>query len=383
MKIVHICMSQYSDGWTYQENLLTKYHRKLGYNVSLITSMYCYKEGVLVEDTNSSFIDVNGTKIIRLKKKSEGLMKKIPSYIGFYEALSSEKPDIIFSHGCQYKDAALVAKYIKNHPDVRLYVDNHADFSNSATNFFSKNILHKVVWRHYAQKMLPYTICFWGVLPARVDFLTDVYSIPKEKCKLLVMGADDELVDKSDSVIQKNALRQKYGIKKDDFLIVTGGKIDKAKLQTELLMKAVLNITNPNVKLLLFGSIEDDIKERIMKLVDGRRIIYVGWITPNESYDYFAIANFVVFPGRHSVFWEQVAGQGIPLLVKDWKGTHHINLCDNAIIINDITIDTLNREISTLISNPDTYKRLLDAAKCAKSNFSYLEIAKKSIGDII
>ena len=180
MKIVHICMTQYSDGWTYQENMLTKYHKKLGHNVTVITSMYCYKEGKLVEDDRTIFDDINGVRIIRLKKKSNGLMGKTPSYIDFFKVLSEEKPDIIFSHGCQYRDASLLARYVKGHSTVKLFVDNHADFTNSATNFISKNILHKIIWKHYAHVLLPYTQRFWGVLPARVDFLTNVYKLPVE-----------------------------------------------------------------------------------------------------------------------------------------------------------------------------------------------------------
>ena len=35
-----------------------------------------------------------------------------------------------------------------------------------------------------------------------------------------------------------------------------------------------------------------------------------------DSYDYFEASDLVVFPGCHSVMWEQVTGQGKPMLVK-------------------------------------------------------------------
>ncbi|MEI3418815.1 MAG: hypothetical protein V8Q86_09895 [Blautia sp.] len=40
----------------------------------------------------------------------------------------------------------------------------------------------------------PYTEKFFGVMPSRVDFLSDIYGIDKKKCGLLVMGADDDAV---------------------------------------------------------------------------------------------------------------------------------------------------------------------------------------------
>lgn len=380
MKIVHICMAQYSDGWTYQENLLTKYHIKLGHEVTLITSMYCYREGKLVEDSKTSFVDTNGCKIVRLRKKSDGPLKKIPTYDGFYQALCKETPDIIFSHGCQYKDATLVAKYVKKHPNVKLFVDNHADFTNSATNVLSKILLHKIVWKHYAHKLLPYTEKFWGVLPARVEFLTDVYKLPKEKCDLLVMGADDELVEKSNTQKEDKKLREQYGIRNTDLLIVTGGKIDKAKIQTELLIKAVKILDRQDVKLLFFGSIEEEIKERILSLVDNKTVVYAGWVTPEESYDYFTIADLVVFPGRHSVFWEQAAGQGKPMVCRSWPGTHHVDVGGNALFIKEDSVREISEIILEILEEPGRYK---DMEKIAmgkgKEIFSYKEIAKRSV----
>uniref|UniRef100_A0A7V4NFN5 Glycosyltransferase family 1 protein n=1 Tax=Fervidobacterium pennivorans TaxID=93466 RepID=A0A7V4NFN5_FERPE len=39
MRIVHVCLTaQYTDGLSYQENLLTKYHKLLGHEVIIITN---------------------------------------------------------------------------------------------------------------------------------------------------------------------------------------------------------------------------------------------------------------------------------------------------------------------------------------------------------
>ena len=115
-----------------------------------------------------------------------------------YTAIESEKPDILFIHGVSFCDVKTVVRYIRSHSDVRVYVDNHSDFSNSGTNWLSRNVLHKIIWKHNAQMLLPYTEKFYGVLPARVDWLVDMYGLPKEKCELLVMGVDDELAEKAE-----------------------------------------------------------------------------------------------------------------------------------------------------------------------------------------
>ena len=381
MKIVHICMFQYSDGWTYQENMLAKYHKKLGHEVTLITSMYCYNNNnCLVEDNKTEFFDINGVKIIRLKKKNNGILGKMPVYDRFYETVEKESPDIVFSHGCQYKDEINIVKYVKLHPETKLFVDNHADFSNTATSWISKNILHKMIWKYYIKKMVSVTEKFWGVLPARVDFLKDIYGVPQEKCGLLLMGADDDLVRATLLDNSKKQLRQKYGIQDSDFLVMTGGKIDKSKCQTAYLMEAVSKISDSRVKLIVFGNIAAEMKDELMKWVDGKKVIYAGWINPDESYSYFAAADLVVFPGRHSVFWEQVAGQGIPLICKRWPKTEHVNIGGNAMFISDDSMKEIKDIITSLVNNAQMYASMKKAAvDVAMKEFSYENIARKAI----
>lgn len=47
----------------------------------------------------------------------------------------------------------------------------------------------------------------------------------KEKCELLVMGADDEKIEAALEPNVKVEIRQKYGIENDDFLIMMGGRL--------------------------------------------------------------------------------------------------------------------------------------------------------------
>ena len=191
------------------------------------------------------------------------------------------------------------------------------------------------------------------------------------------MGADDELVElgKQDAP----NIREKYGIAEKDFLIVTGGKIDSAKLQTLLLMDAVKDINDSKVKLILFGSVTPEIKERFNNLLIKNKIIYAGWLNSSDSYGYFAAADLVVFPGRHSVFWEQVVAQGRPLIVKHWDGTTHIDICGNCKFLYKDNKEEIKQEILWAMKK-DNYKNMLLAANSLKKkDFCYSKIAKNSI----
>ena len=381
-KIVHIMLAgPVTDGWTYQDNLLTKYHRRLGYEVTMITSQWVWGEnGKLAKFDKTDYINENDVKVIRLPiKGKDEFSRKFKKYHGLYTAIESEKPDILFIHGVSFCDVKTVVRYIRSHSDIRVYVDNHSDFSNSGTNWLSRNVLHKIIWKQNARMLLPYTEKFYGVLPARVDWLVDMYGLPKNKCELLVMGGDDEEVIKAKDESAIFNLRREYHIEQDDFLIVTGGKIDSAKKQTLLLMKAVQEIQDKKIRLIVFGSVEETLKKEVESLSDGNKIQYIGWIKGSDSYQYFAAADLVVFPGRHSVFWEQVAALGIPMICKYWEGTTHVNLNGNVIFMKDDSVDEIRENIVALKTDNQRYAHMKQAAEKNTNVFLYSEIARRSI----
>lgn len=379
MKIVHICLTGvFTEGWTYQENLLSKYHSKLGHDVTLIASTLMYgNEGKLCTTNRSGYRNKDGVYVIRLDEKKQNPNSRFRRFPKLEETLESIEPDILFIHSCQFLDIDTVVKYKKKHKNVKIYVDNHADLSNSANGFISYYVLHKIVWRRMAKKIEPYTEKFYGVMPSRVDFLKEMYGISKDKVELLVMGADDEKVVAALNPKVRNTVRNKYGIGKSEFLIVTGGKIDAAKMQTLLLMEAVNRIDG--IKLIVFGSVADELIENVEQLCSNR-VQYIGWVDSSMTDRYFAAADLVVFPGRHSVFWEQVVGLGIPMLVKDWPGTHHVDMGGNVRFLENDSVEEIKEAINNIVLK-DNYQAMFDAAKRNCKYFMYSEIARRSINE--
>ena len=386
MRITHLCLGCFfPDGYSYQENMLPKYHKKLGHTVSVIASLQTYdKNGHLTYIKNaSSYINENGIPVQRLEyKKPIKAYRKLKRYVGTYEALEMHAPEILFIHGCQFLDVDVIIKYKKRHPNLKIYVDNHADFKNSGKGFISKNIMHKIVWKNVAQRLTPYTEMFYGVLPARVGFLTDVYRIPEKKVKLLCIGADDEFVEKYSSLEIRHANRQSLGFSDNDIVIITGGKINSNRPETLELMKAIIECSNSDIKLLVFGVVDDALKEEFNKLCGNPKIKYIGWLTAEQTYEYIAISDLVVFPGLHSVMWEQAVAQGIPCVFRKITGFDHVNIGGNAYFCDDVTQLGLKRAISDIFENKSNY---LEMKKCAmkdeRKKFLYSEIAKKCIDE--
>ena len=383
-KVVHLCLACFfPDGYSYQENMLPKFHKQLGYDVEVIASLFTFDkngEGTYIEKP-SVYRNEHDIQVTRLAYRAPvRVYRKLKRFIGLAEALEKAAPDIIFMHGCQFLDIDVVVRYLKKHPGIRVFVDNHSDYSNSATNWLSRNILHRFLWRRTAHMIEPYTVRFYGVLPARVDFLEENYKLPREKIELLVMGSDDDKVIAAKDPEKIRALREQYGIRPDDFLIMTGGKIDKAKTQTLLLMSAVKKINRPNVRLIVFGSVIPDMKEQVAALADGNIVQYIGWIQSANTYQYFAAADLAVFPGRHSVFWEEVAGIGVPMMVKYWPGTDHVDVGGNVVFLRQDSEAEIMEQILRLVDNPGVYQQMKTvASEKAGVTFSYKDIARRSI----
>lgn len=385
-KICHVVLcNPFNDGWSYQENLLSKYHKRLGYLVTIITTPY-------ITDTKTNgykyfrtgeYVNEEGIKIVRLpiivSQKCQ-VMKVLRCYKGTYNTLVNEKPDIIFVHGGQFWDIREIIKYKKKNPLIKVFVDNHADYVNSARTWASYHIMHRIIWKRGIRKSIAYTEKFYGVAPARVDFLIKMYDVPKEKTSLLVMGADDDLVEKSRAKESIELNRKKYNILPDDFLIVSGGKIDRDKKNIINLLEFVKRYQEEHIKLIFFGPIIEELKEKLLQYVDGKKIQYVPWLDTSESYNLFAIANLAVFPGGHSVYWEQAAGCGVPLIVKYWKGITHVDLEGNCEFIHEDTYDELGDLLTPLISQEHKYMKMKEIAEAkGMEEFSYKNIAKRSI----
>lgn len=386
MKIAHICLvGGYTEGLNYQENNLIKYQAQDGHEVSLITTDHCYTEGVWgLCTTETDYINPDGVHIIRLPfafPLPYNVNRQIGIFRGFKDTLERIRPDIIFVHNLQFQDNRKVASYKRKHPEVVVFADNHSDFSNSARNWFSRNTLYRFWWKPCAKAVEPYVKKFFGVMPSRVDFLQNIYGISADKTDLLIMGADDESVERAAKKEIHKKVREKYGLQSEDFLIVTGGKIDAFKTQTLLLMQAVQEIPREHLKLLVFGSIEDALKEKLLALCDGKKIQYIGWAKGEQSYEYFATADLVVFPGRHSIYWEQVAAQGIPMICKYWEGTTHVDIGGNVEFLMEDSVEVIKEKILELLDHPEKYEQMKKSAGSdGRNTFSYRLIARKSVG---
>lgn len=380
MKIVHLCLGNFfMDGASYQENMLTKYHVKMGYDVTVIAGLLTYGAngtGVFL-DGPKSYFDPNGMKIIRLAytkpiEYGHFLMK----YVGLKDALEQEAPDIIFCHNLQFGDSGVVAKYLKRHSNVRLFADNHGDYVNSARNWISRNLKHKIMWKHYVKKLVPYLTKVYGVTPMRCRFLKEMYGISPSLIDFLPMGVDNEAIPENRSDV-RNSIRKELFIAEDDIMLMTGGKIEMRK-NTHILYDAFKQIPNSKIHLVVCGTFTPAMSELEENMKKNPKVHLLGWCDAVRVMNVMVASDFVCFPGTHSTLWEQSVGLGLPAIFKHWDEIDHVNVNGNCIFVKgDDTKEIV--DAITMLMDKKKYLLYKQKAEEASVSFLYSDIAKKSI----
>lgn len=378
MKIVHLCLSCFFiDNYSYQENMLPKYHVKMGHDVTVIASLVSFnKEGKpCLLPSPSERIDEDGYKVIRLGYKEPIKINRIlRKYQGFYETLEKEKPDVIFTHGIAMAAVSTLIRYLKENPNVKLYGDHHGDYINSATTFLSKHVLHKIVWRHYVKKLEPYLTKCYGVTPMRCRFLKEMYHLNPNIIEFLPMGVDDEAIPENRTAV-RDAVRKELGIPPNAFLIMTGGKIDHRK-NTHVLLEAIKRIGNPNLHIVICGVLAPEME--YLKEQFNNNIHYLGWCNAQRVMDCMVAADMACFPGTHSTLWEQAVGVGLPAVLKRWDEMTHMDVNGNCTFVKGEDSAELQEVIEQMLVE-DVYREQKAKSEEAATFFLYSDIAKKAI----
>lgn len=387
MKIAHVCLTgPFNDGWAYQENMLARQHRLAGHDVMILATPYATdtNTGRFIWQGIGSYFDSDGVCVVRLAPTAGVFRRRwsrFNTYRGVRRQLERFAPDVVFVHGCQCLDVLTVVRFCRAHSSVKVYVDNHADWFNSATNWVSRTILHGLLWRYCAQKIEPYTTRYWGVTEGCCRFLTEIYGISPTKVGLLPLGAEfDEMAEPERSLV-RNEVRARLGVTPQDFLVVTGGKIDASK-NVHLLMRAMSRLAVPNVKLLIFGSVLQDVRDEFFRLLESPAIRYVGWASPEDIKRYLVSAELAVFPGSQSALWNQVVGSGVPALFRSWEGGTSVDIGGNCLLLQHGDEVELTTVLQRVLEDRQLYRRMRSAASGdGRLRFSYSQIAKASIGD--
>ena len=374
LNVVHIAPNApFNEGWSYQENLLPKYQARLGHTVTLIVADRCADKTDLRRDFMSG-----GFRVIREKIRMLPVprFKRVWIWLDVYDHLCQLKPDLVFYHGMVSPTIRQVVAYKKRvNPDCVIVQDNHLDYNIGFDPATLKGFILKLMYAALYRSTDRYITRVYGVTPWRQTYARKVFGVPASKTDVLIMGADDEEIDFEHRGEIRDRIRQRYGVVEDEFLIITGGKIDEKK-KIHLLMDAVNRMSG--VKLIVFGSPTKDFTAEFRSRLSDR-VMAAGWIPSKESYDYFFAGDLVFFPGQHSVLWEQACASKVPCVFGKWEGMDHVDNGGNAVFVDPVIVDEIEKTIRSLMFTEE-YRKMNEVARSdATDIYLYSRIAEKSL----
>lgn len=304
MKIVHCCFSCfYIDNYNYQENLLVREHVRAGHEVLVLASTENYDaQGKLTYSTPRRYRGNDGAEVVRMPYRNIGphvLMKKIRAYPGVYQKLSVLKPDVILFHGVCAWELLTILRYKKNNPSIKLYLDSHEDFNNSARNFLSKNILHRLFYRPIFRKSISRVEKVLCISIEAMDFMGKFYGCPSDKMEYYPLGGI--IFNDAEHAENRIKTRRKYGVKQGELVFLQSGKFDKKKKLADAMNAFQTLPYDENIKYLIVGVLHDEVKAEAEALISkDDRIVYLGWKNSEELMQLLCAADVYVQPGSQS-----------------------------------------------------------------------------------
>lgn len=321
MKIlfVGIC-SSYTDGMTYQDQMMVKQCLADGHETYYISNAQEFKNGVLVDVPESQRRLPNGLHFWQVKYDyilCNMLTEKIRACKKLTGIIESIQPEVIYVHGPNAIAIYEVFKYLKKNPQVKFYVDSHADYYTSGTNWVSRTFLHKLIYRGIYQKCLKFTDKIWCISKNCIKFAEEVYGVPAERIEFYPLGG--VMLEAERLRILRERIRQENHYEDDDVIFLQAGKMDEKKCLIPAL-KEFSKFSCPNWKYVVIGNIADEIKEQFEQCcaLDGR-IIYLGWRSGDEIMEYLAACDVYMQPGKVSAIAQNAICMGAAVVLRHFE----------------------------------------------------------------
>lgn len=179
-----------------------------------------------------------------------------------------------------------------------------------------------------------------GISKHSYDDLINIYKIPERKLVLVPHG----LKDSKSHLTKKegNLLKQKYGFKGKELILIFAGRLDVDK-GIEVLAESFIELQKvyPQLRLIIAG--DGNYNAIFPKLTFGwSKVIFTGFVDKTILYELFSIADIGVLPSFHEEFGYvalEMMMMGLPLVVGRTSGLSELVVNG----VSGITV-TLNRE---------------------------------------
>lgn len=320
MKILHLCLSCfYVDSFSYQENELVRQCVSDGHEVEVIASTETFLDnGQLGYTLPGRYEGTDGAFVERLEYLAifpHMLARKLRIHPGLYAKIDRFAPDVILFHGACGWEIRTAARYVRAHPHVRLYIDSHEDFVNSARGWASKWLLHYSYYRPILRSALDVAAKILPVSISCMEFIRDFYGVPQDRLEFFPLGG--AVPDDGEYDTMRTNARRALGLADGDVLIVQSGKIDATKKLVEAL-EAFSKVDDAALHFVVPGLIQADVAARVQKLVEADpRVRLLGWKSADELRAILCAADVYCQPGTQSATMQMSVANRCAIILDD------------------------------------------------------------------
>lgn len=318
--MAHLCLSCfYIDGYGYQENELVRQHTKDGHDVFVIASTENYgSDGKITYVEPSTYVGSEGAPVTRLAYRRllpHVFMRKLRMHAGVYEQLCEKRPDVILFHGLCGWELHAAARYKRENPSVRLYVDSHEDEHNSGRTVLSKYLLHRLYYGWVIRRCMETFDKVLCVSLETIEFVKKNYRIPADRLEFYPLGghvfADDEYLQR------RFRARKEHGIAENEVLLVQTGKMGRRKKVLESL-DAFMSTEGGRLRFVLAGVFDDEVRDDALRRIGADpRISFAGWKTSEQLKDLLCATDVYVQPGTQSATMQMSLCARCPVVLDD------------------------------------------------------------------
>lgn len=377
VKVAHICPVGYTDGLTYQENMLTRQHRADGHDVLIIASTERLdSQSRWVPCPPGRSLTADGIPLIRLPHPPllpVRIARKVRWMTGLREALEAFKPDAALFHGLQSASLITYRNFQRSHPEVHCHVDCHTDPYTSGTSWISRTVLHRLMYRPLVRRGMRGLGPLLCISRDVQRFVTTLYGFKVKDLSFYPLGG--VVHDDVEYARLRSLGRAKVGARPDQLVLLQTGKMDSRKRLPETL-RAFQAASIPNAILVVAGSLAEDNRAEAERLMASNPSVkYLGWVNAELLAELLCACDLYVQPGAQSATMQMAICSRCPVVLRDFP-SHAPFVSENGWLVND-EADVL-RAFEQVRENGGVLKRMAEQShRIASTLLDYRALADR------
>jgi glycosyltransferase involved in cell wall biosynthesis len=208
------------------------------------------------------------------------------------------------------------------------------------------------------------------------DEIIKFFKLSADKIVVTHLGIDHSFND-TDHQAKHQEVIQKYKLP-EHFILYVGNR--KPHKNVERLIEAYSRV-NTDGKLAMSGDPDDNLNSLIIKLNLVDKVCFTGNIADSDLPVVYNLAELFVFPSLYEGFGLppiEAMACGTPVITSNVSSLPEV-VEDAAILVNPYDVSELANAITSVLSNEDTYQKLIEKGLAQAKKFTWEETANKTL----